>query len=79
MLCMDPKKRITAKSALEHEYFKIDESVDVKLPKKIRAMNRKRRLDWYATYVYSGVGYITHVTHGLYLLLLPPSSGCTAA
>ncbi|KAK2654356.1 hypothetical protein Ddye_014212 [Dipteronia dyeriana] len=46
MLCMDPKKRITAKSALEHEYFKIDESVDVKLPKKIRAMNRKRRLDW---------------------------------
>ncbi|KAK1576348.1 hypothetical protein Q3G72_013138 [Acer saccharum] len=46
MLCMDPKKRITAKSALEHEYFKIDESVDVKLPKKIRAVNRKRRLDW---------------------------------
>ncbi|KAK1588049.1 hypothetical protein Q3G72_019398 [Acer saccharum] len=46
MLCMDPKKRITAKSALEHEYFKIDESVDVKLPKKIRAMSRKRRLDW---------------------------------
>ncbi|KAK0595067.1 hypothetical protein LWI29_003132 [Acer saccharum] len=46
MLCMDPKKRNTAKSALEHEYFKIDESVDVKLPKKIRAMSRKRRLDW---------------------------------
>ena len=43
---MDPKKRITAKSALEHEYFNIDESVDVKLPKKIRTMNRKRRLDW---------------------------------
>ncbi|TXG71315.1 hypothetical protein EZV62_006250 [Acer yangbiense] len=46
MLCMDPKKRITAKSALEHEYFKIDESVDVRLPKKIRAVNRRRRLDW---------------------------------
>ncbi|KAK0595023.1 hypothetical protein LWI29_002674 [Acer saccharum] len=55
MLCMDPKKRITAKSALEHEYFKIDESVDVKLPKKIRAMSRKRRLDWGDTqHMYTG-------------------------